>query len=152
MMNNYKQLELLKQEKLEKWKNKYGKSKKINGTRKKDEKEYLKRTRKREVEREKELRKRERIEQRKKNEENKKRQGYFKYKEFLNNEYTEGIFKAIKQFSIEEKKLLNSLSHKNIHDKLEAKKKFLNTYKISLFIVLLNLNYENFLDIIDGVF
>ena len=74
----------------------------------KDNKEEQKR---KELEKEKELMEKKRLEDEKKLEENRiLQESIIKCKESLSDEYTQGILKAVKQYSIEEEKWLNSFS------------------------------------------
>ena len=87
----------------------------------KDNKEEQKR---KELEKEKELMEKKRLEDEKKIEENRiLQESIIKCKESLSDEYTQGILKAMKQYSIEEEKWLNSFSDKNIQNKLDKMKK-----------------------------
>ena len=86
--------------------------------------ENMEEQRRREIERERDLIEKERIKKEKEIEENKREQeAILKCKESLNNEYMKSIFKALKNFDKEEEKWLNSLSDKNIQNKLSMFKK-----------------------------
>ena len=128
-----KQLEILKNQKEEMEKTNRQNENKLKELEQeiKDNKEEQRR---KELEKEKELIEKKRLEEQKKIEENKRQQEAIKQcKESLSDEYTQGILKAMKQYSIEEKKWLNSFSDKNIQNKLVKMKKNLSSLFQELF-------------------
>ena len=87
-------------------------------------KDNIEEQKRKELEKEKELMEKKRLEDQKKLEENRRQQEAIqKCKESLSDEFTQGILKAMKQYSIEEEKWLNSFDDKNIQNKLDKMKK-----------------------------
>ena len=90
-------------------------------------KNNLEQQKKRDLEREKELFEKEKRKQEEEIEKNKRAQeAILKCKETLNNEFTKGIFQAMRNYYVEEEKWLNKLNDENIQKKLSIYKKKLN--------------------------
>ena len=97
-------------------------------------KDNIEEQKRKELEKEKELMEKKRLEDQKKLEENKiLQESIIKCKESLSNEYTQGILKAMQQYSIEEEKWLNSFGDKDIQIKLDKMKKKLYSLFQQLF-------------------
>ena len=97
--------------------------------------ENMEEKRREELERERELIEKERIKREKEIEENNRQQEAIRQcKETLNNEYTKSILKALKEYHNEEEKWLNSLSDKNIQNKLKLYTENLNPLFQDLYI------------------
>ena len=90
-------------------------------------KQNLEEQKKRELEREKELLEKEKKKREEEIEENKRAQeAILKCKEQLNDEFTKGIYQAMRNYKAEEEKWLNKINDENIQKKLSIYKKKLN--------------------------
>ena len=90
-------------------------------------KQNLEGQKKKELEREKELMEKEKKKREEEIEENKRAQeAILKCKEQLNDEFTKGIYQAMRNYQAEEKKWLNAINDENIQKKLSKYKKQLN--------------------------
>ena len=127
------QLELLKNEKKEMEKTNKKNEDKLKELEQKLE-DNINAQKRKELEKEKELVKKKRQEDEEKYKANLLLQeSILKCKESLSDEYTQGILKAMQQYSIEEEKWLNSFEDKNIQKKLDKMKKKLYSLFQELF-------------------